>query len=142
EIASLTSMPRMTVADDEQGIESISWDYDRGKPIDQVTVQAWAKDWQAPPRAGAVLEQQGPADGEYFVTDIDADLGKQNSLCDITLKRPAAPLPEPASSDAAGGTRSKRVPARGGTNGKAQPVFDRINQLNAWHIPYRMGGGH
>lgn len=116
----LSSKIRMNVADDADGIESITYDYLVGKKQDQVTVSCRAKQWAAPPGSVARIHGQGPVDGRYIVSSIDSNLLTPSDLVQITLKRPQEPLPEPApetSTKTVGGISSGRTGASGGPAG-------------------------
>jgi cell wall-associated NlpC family hydrolase len=145
EPAAFASMPRMTVAEGAPGIESIDdWDYDLGKPITELTVHAFADAWEAPPGTAVDVEDQGPADGQYIVSDISTTLRRRNSLCDITLKRPTFDIGTDTSSGSGGATSSsgtrRRVPGR--DNDPVSRMIAEVDRIDKLHLPYKWGGSH
>lgn len=94
EPALLDSQVRMRVWRGADGIQAITFDYDTGKVVTEVRVTANVAAWAAPPGTVAALHGKGPADGLYIVSNIRTTLGRPQA--DITLKKPVAPLPEPA----------------------------------------------
>ena len=92
----LDSVMRMVVSDSTPGIEDTRFDYDIGKEVTEMTVTARAREWAAPPGSVAQVRRHGPANGKYIVHRIESPLRRRNSLCEITLRRPMEPLPEPA----------------------------------------------
>ncbi len=139
----LAAMQRFAISDSSPGIEDTSFDYDVGKPVNEIVVQARAKLWTAPPGTCGVVSRHGPADGRYIVASISAPLSSENSLCEITLKRPTKQLPEPAPK-----TRSARfgTPFQQGSANDAPLSITRmiafIDAVEAHRYPYKWGGGH
>lgn len=103
----LESRVSMRVNDDAPGIDEITFDWDHGKKVDEVTVVGRARTWAAPPGTVAMVEGQGPADGRYIVSSIRSPLAIRRGTglaakglgpadVEVTLNRPQKPLPEPA----------------------------------------------
>lgn len=140
----LQSKRRALISPSAPGVEDISLDYDSGKPITEITVSARARAWGAPPGTAAEVEGCGPANGIFIVSKISAPLRRANSLCDITLKRPSDPLPEPApkAKKAKGGKRQVRSASAGAQDDFAGRVKQAIDRIEALHLSYRWGGGH
>ena len=91
----LRSHRRMRVSDVAPGIIDTTFDYDVGKEVTQVTVEALAKTWAAPPGSVASVSRHGPADGLYLVEEIESKPSGRKGIVNVTLKRPTEPLPEP-----------------------------------------------
>jgi hypothetical protein len=91
----LRSHRRMNVSDSAPGIIDTTFDYDLGKEVTQVTVEALAKTWAAPPGSVASVTHHGPADGLYLVEEIETKPSGRKGIANITLKKPTEPLPEP-----------------------------------------------
>lgn len=92
----LRSSHRMRVSDVAPGIVDTSFDYDVGKEVTEVTVEAQAKTWAAPPGTLAAVSRHGPADGLYLVEQIESKPSSREEIVNITLRKPTEPLPEPA----------------------------------------------
>lgn len=109
----LSSRVRMRIRDDAPGLDPVSFDYDSGQPVNEVTVTGRARFWAAPPGTIVTLEGRGPADGRYLVNEISSSLfGPEFSA---TLRRVSKPLPEPEPEEASGSDGSRSVPKKGGT---------------------------
>lgn len=90
----LSAKIEMRVSDEAPGIDDISWDWDMGKKVAEISVTGRAKAWAAGPGTVADVNDQGPANGRYIVSNIQSNLFDDNVT--VTLKRPTKPLPEPA----------------------------------------------
>lgn len=113
----LDSVQRMVVSDSEPGIEDTSFDYDVGKEVTELRVRCRARQWAAPPGSVAEVRRHGPANGRYLVHRIEAPLRRRNTLCDIILRRPTEPLPEPTPE-----RETISTPFGGGTTGALRGV--------------------
>jgi hypothetical protein len=96
ELDLLRSRLRMVIGDSTPGVEDTAPKFDEGKPVTEFRVQVRARSWAAPPGSVAQVKQHGPCNGLWIVSKIESRLRKKNSVCDVTLKRPTKPLPEPA----------------------------------------------
>ena len=90
-----------------KGIDDVSFNWDGNKRNTEVTIEAYMKDWAAPP--GSVIRlgsDFGPVQGRYIVSTIDKNLDEPTGT--IVCKRPMKELPEPAPETVAktGGRRS------------------------------------
>jgi cell wall-associated NlpC family hydrolase len=126
EIELIRGEVRLAIDQDTEGIETVDFEYDTGMPVTEVTVTARVKKWGVPPGAVVTVAGYGPASfgsgdappkdkkapaiasavkaathegkGRYLVTSIESPLGgdTESRLATVTLKKPTAPLPEPA----------------------------------------------
>jgi hypothetical protein len=94
ELDLLDSRVEMRIDADTHGIDAVDFDFDTGKPANEVTLSGRAKTWQASPGCAAYIGGHGPANGRYIVSTIQTTLHSTEAT--VTLKRPTPPLPEPA----------------------------------------------
>lgn len=95
----LLSRLRLGVNDATPGVLDTSFDYDLGKTNTEITIEAYAKAWAAPPGAAINVDRHGPGDGIYIVDNIESTLASERGgVVTITAKRPTKALPEPAPS--------------------------------------------
>jgi len=137
----LRSSHRMRVSDVAPGIIDTSFDYDVGKDVTEVTVEALAKTWAAPPGTVAAVSRHGPANGLYLVEQIESKPSSRKEVANITLRKPTEPLPEPAPSAKSGSV------GLGGSGGgawppKVQAIVNYIDRASAASTDYEWGGGH
>lgn len=98
-----------------RGINDVSFNWDGNKRDTEITIEAWMKDWAAPPGSVVRLGSDwGPAQGRYIVSTIEKDLAEPTGT--IVCKRPMKELPEPAAETV---TKSSRKGAGGLTGGNA-----------------------
>lgn len=107
----LDAKVQMPVNDDAPGIDTIDFDWDMGKKVQEVTVTGRANAWAAPPGTVAVVAGQGPANGRYIVSRIESNLFDEDVT--VTLKSPTKPLPEPAP-ETKTVSHTKHFPSSGG----------------------------
>lgn len=99
------SRPRMRVSEQATGVDWIDFDIVMGrKPsrdqarnasVQEMQVSCRLDAWAAPPGSVVIVEDMGPGDGRWLVTQIRWDLfGLAGAL--VTLKKPIRELPEPA----------------------------------------------
>lgn len=143
----LASKRRMVITPDTPGLEDFRFDYDRGKPITEVTVSIRARALGLPPGTSAEIEGMGPADGRYIASKIAAPLRKANSLCDVTLTTPTVPLPEPILEANKKSKKGGKTSIGGGSSSGGLPdqvvrMKKEIDRIDALHLPYLFGGGH
>lgn len=86
--------PRMTINEDDEGIDSIDFDWDVHKRNNEATVTCQADRWFAPQGSVVVLEKSGPANGRWLVWQIERDLFSPDTT--ITLKKAQKAKKEPA----------------------------------------------
>lgn len=133
--ALLASQPRMTLSEATPGVKSIDYDIDKGKRVEQITVQARATRWSAPPGTVVMVEDMGPADDRWVVTEHSRPIYSREA--EITLKRPGKSAKEPAAA-------RTTVNLGGGTTGlKAlDAAYAKAKAIQKKHYPYVYGGGH
>lgn len=136
------SHTRLLISDSTPGVLDTTIKGDEGKPHEEVTVEALASIWAAPPGTVAELSNHGPADGPYLVDRIEAPLVRRDAPLTVTLKRPTKPKAEPANptrTRKVGGSVSSSLapPAAPPAIGK---MIARMVELNG--TPYVWGGGH
>lgn len=90
-----TSRPIGTFSEASPGVEHINFSYDIGKNLSQATINCHAAKWQIDPGAVVMLEDCGPADGRWIVSEISRSLF--DTQAEISLVKPTRPLPEPQS---------------------------------------------
>ncbi len=86
--------PIMNITESSQGVDYISFDYDRGKKYAQVTLSVRIGRWQAPPGSIVILQDVGPINGKWLVSDFRRSLFDKTA--EVTLKKPLPELPEPS----------------------------------------------
>jgi hypothetical protein len=142
EPALLESRVRMRIDDDTPGLTlGPDFDYDPGRRVNEVRLSAYTRAWAAPPGTVVLVDGLGPADGRYIVSTIKSNLSARDD-CEITLKRPSPPLPEPAAE-----TKSKTVSSEGSSGGGSNPealqkMIDEADRITKLGVGYVYGGGH
>jgi cell wall-associated NlpC family hydrolase len=142
----LRSTLRMTIRDYAPGVQDTQLKYDEGKEVQEITVEARATAWEAPPGSVVNVLDHGPGDGIYIVEKIEAPLARRNSLCKITLNRPTVPLLEPAAQ-----TSTKSIGGFSGSTGNSSQtpsgapaaidaMLAEMEKLTG--TPYLYGAGH
>jgi murein DD-endopeptidase MepM/ murein hydrolase activator NlpD len=84
--------PIMTISESSAGIDSISFDYDNNKKNATVTVKARIGRWLAQPGAVVRIQNEGPINGKWLVTEFERSLFDLTAT--IILKKPLPELPE------------------------------------------------
>jgi cell wall-associated NlpC family hydrolase len=138
----LRSKSRNVISDQTPGVTDIRFDYDKGKPVDEVTVSAWTRSWGTPPGTVIELERHGPANGRYIVGEIRSTLRHRNSIAEITLRRPEAATAR-AKKEKTKGKKSKSVRrSAGSTNDQVARMAAEIDRIDKLRLNYQWGGGH
>lgn len=88
------SEPRMILSEDDDGVDSIDFDVDSGKKVQEVRIPCRTSMWEAPPGTVIKVEGCGPANGRYIVATVSRSLFSTSSL--ITAKKPTKAKKEPA----------------------------------------------
>lgn len=88
----------MRIDESSDGIYSIDYSWDQGKPITEVTVKGECRGWAAPPGTLVVIKKgfglSEISDERFIVSSIRTS--PFSNQFDATLKRPTNPKPEPA----------------------------------------------
>lgn len=140
--------PRFVFQTGKQGVMAISFSNDSRRNAAECTVTAVAKRWSVLPGDVVTVAGQGPANGAWLVSNVRRSL--TSATTDITLKRPAPVLPEPAPQTSStsvnvGGMGS--VPTLSGYNAKGAPnqaarAYYFADIMSRWNLPYLYGGLH
>ena len=85
--------PIMVVDEKSPGVDSISFDYDRGKKSATVTLKVRVGRWLAQPGAVVQLAHMGPVNGKWLVAEFSRSLFDLTAT--VTLQKPMPELPEP-----------------------------------------------
>lgn len=137
--------PRFAFAAGARGVLTIDWSADSRRNASEATVTALAKRWQVLPGDLVTVAGQGPADGNWLVSDTRRTLSDDTTT--ITLKRPAPKLPEPApqtttTTTKVGGFNVSRLHPTsigGGSSGQQRTptaLYEACALMSSWHIPY------
>jgi hypothetical protein len=138
----LRSSHRMRVSDVAPGIIDTSFDYDVGKEVTEVIVEALAKTWAAPPGTVAAVSRHGPANGLYLVEQIESKPSSHKDVVNVTLRKPTEPLPEPAPQSKSGSVSFGGGSGSGVWPPKVQAIVNYIDRASAASTSYEWGGGH
>lgn len=139
----LRAPTRMRVSDVAPGIIDTTFDYDIGKEVTEVTVEALAKTWAAPPGTVAAVSRHGPANGLYLVEQIESKPSSHKEVANVTLRRPTKPLPEPAPSAKSGSVSLGGTgESAGGVPPKVATIIATIDAFDRAKTAYLWGGGH
>jgi hypothetical protein len=154
----MTSRTRLTVNQTTPGVEDVDFEWNitskKDVPPSEITITARADRWGVPPGALIEVEEYGPANGWWLISNIKR--GLFDPICTITCKQPtnpkAEPAPEEASSSSDGGSTEtvSGSKARLNSDGTVTPPADApekvqavIRAANAIHTkPYSYGAGH
>jgi cell wall-associated NlpC family hydrolase len=146
------------------GIEDVDFDFNGNKPITTATVYAYAQEWSVPPGGVVTLSGYGPASrgfgdaplrkgqkaavssarkastgegrGRYLVESIEGALtgDAEARLLTIKIRKPTAPLPEPANETTSTSSGDEETDAGG--NATAQRVLEfcegEVGKPYAW----------
>lgn len=113
---------RISEADD--GIISIRWDQDDHKRVNEATVTADMDRWPAPIGSVVVLDNEGPANGRWLVTEIRKSLFDWTGT--IELEKPTEPKPEPAPTSATKTTTTTEVDGKDIEGYTPKEIIDKI----------------
>ncbi len=93
-----TPMFRIT-ENSEDGVDNIDFDFDIGKKVASLSIDARAARWQVPVGALVEVYGMGPANGKWLVTSLSRSLFSLNVNITLTKARPVLPEPRPDESD-------------------------------------------
>lgn len=100
---------------DYDGVERVSFNWDHGKKINEMTVSVRMDRWVCPVGTVVVFDEGGPARGRWLVTNIRRSMFDE--LGEITLKKPMRERAEPVKL----GTRDPGADGSGG-GGSGGPI--------------------
>jgi hypothetical protein len=135
----VTSVPYDTISESTDGIDTIDYDIDTGKSVNEVTVTAHFDRWQSPPGVCIVVENSGPADGRWVVYQVERPLFSNTGT--ITLHLPSAALPEPSPSISSVTLKGTAYVAASGNPG-VDKCYAKAKEIDGKHYPYVYAGGH
>jgi cell wall-associated NlpC family hydrolase len=95
----LLNQPGITISEATDGIDSIDFDVDRGRPTATVTIACRADRWQVQPGEPVTTTDLGPGDDTYLCSQINRSLTSKTASVALTKKQKT--LPEPGSSSGA-----------------------------------------
>jgi hypothetical protein len=78
----------------EDGVESVSFTWDRGRPVNEMLLRVRMERWVCPIGTVVIFDEGGPAQGRWLVTNIRRSVF--NELGEITLRKPMNEKSEPA----------------------------------------------
>lgn len=87
------SKPRFLLAEDDPAVIYIDGDWDQGKKASTLEVTANIKRWMAPPGTVCLVEELGPFNGRWLVTNVQRPLFSSEGR--ITLSKPVREKAEP-----------------------------------------------
>jgi murein DD-endopeptidase MepM/ murein hydrolase activator NlpD len=131
---------RAEISEETEGIDSIDFDWDVGKPIAQCSVAARAKRWDFPPGSAIKVMGCGPADGAWIVSTIDRSAFQLTATITLTRARPV--LPEPDNPPVAADTSASLTDGGEGAPGGAGAGVGKVTTTQAvstkgWIWPVR-----
>jgi hypothetical protein len=136
------SIPYDTISESTDGIDTINYAIDTGKVVTECTVTAHLGRWQAPPGVCVVVEDSGPANGRWIVSQVERPLF--SNVGTITLHLPQPALPEPAPSTTRVTIKGDMVGSKvaGSGNKQIDQVYAKAVEISKKGYPYVFAGGH
>lgn len=141
-----TQAPRFVFTSTTPGVLSIKFEADARRNAAEATVTALARRWAAAPGDMCKILGQGPGDGLWLVSGVRRTLGDPST--EISLKRPAPMLLEPANSTTSqttvGGLNADGLSpgaiggAAVGGSATAQKIYNAAKAMSDMNIPYRI----
>jgi len=92
----IKQQPLLTLDEYDDGIVDVSGDYHTNKKAGTLTVTARAGRWAAPPGSVVIIENMGPYNGRWLVSQYDRGMFDLNVTITLNKKNPALPEPNPA----------------------------------------------
>jgi hypothetical protein len=141
DVTLINSIPFDTISEQTEGIDTIDYDIDTGKKVNECTVTAHFDRWQSPPGVVVVVENSGPADGRWLVWQVERPLF--SNVGTITLHLPQPPLQEPAASTTSitiQGDAKHGVSNSG--NKQVDQTYAAAVKISDKGYPYVYAGGH
>jgi hypothetical protein len=126
----------------ENGVESVSFGWDRGKKLNNMIIRVRMKKWFAPIGTVVIFDEGGPARGRWLVTNIRRSMF--DTLGEVTLSKPINEKKEPAhemgSRPKDGGDTNPSTPAD--HDGTPKDIIDNVVIPIAQRIgTFQAGGG-
>ena len=91
----IKQQPLLTLNEYDDGIVDVSGDYHTNKKAGTLTITARAGRWAAPPGSVVVVENMGPYNGRWLVSQYDRSMFDLNVTITLNKKNPALPEPNP-----------------------------------------------
>jgi hypothetical protein len=110
------------------GVESVNFEWDRGKKFTEMTLQVRMDRWVCPIGTTVMFDEGGPAEGKWLVTNIRRSMFDE--LGEITLSKPIKEKNEPIEKT------TKNVATGGGAGGSTGNVPDTMD----WAYPLEVRG--
>lgn len=102
------------VSEDDEGVDTIDFDYDGGKRASSATIYCWASRWASRPGEPVRLRRMGAlGSGVWLVESIRRSLFSQQTTVTLTRKTPELPEPTAASETTGGVLGGLGAPASG-----------------------------
>lgn len=127
----------LVVSPTSQGVVSMPFSYNRGKKVQQVTLNIYADNWTGIPGDHVIVNNLGPANGDYLVATARRSLF--NPQVEVTLKAATRPLPEPAADTT---SVSHSTAALGALSNHILNAYKKAKAISSHHYSYSWGGGH
>jgi len=126
--------PIMNITESSKGIDSISFDYDRGKKLGLVTIKCRVGRWIAQPGDVIQIQNCGPINGKWLVNEYERSLFDLTAT--IVVKKPLPRLPEPKDEGvgAPPSTTTPIPPTPGGGTQPQPPVVSTTSIVLPPHI--------
>jgi hypothetical protein len=128
---------KLVVGPTDRGVISMPFSYDRGKRVQQVTLNAYAAWWAGAPGDHVIVRALGPASGSYLVASSRRSLFRPQ--VEVTLKAPTRPLPEPAADTV---DQQHKAPSLGALSNHILNAYKKAKAISKKHYEYSWGGGH
>jgi len=111
----LKQAPLTLLTEFQDGITDISGDYDNQKKSATLTIQARVGKWAVPPGSLVTVENMGPWNGRWIVSEFDRSLFDLNATISLTKSSPALPE-EFGGNENDFGNRTQWLPGGGGSS--------------------------
>jgi hypothetical protein len=129
--------PRFAFSQGARGVLTINFDADSRRSASEMTVVALAKRWSVLPGDVVTVAGEGPGDGLWLVHGTRRTLWDDTT--EITLKRPAPKLLEPANTTTTvtvGGASTGSLPDLANVPDEVAKVYGAAKEMSDMNIPY------
>jgi hypothetical protein len=136
----IKQQPAFTMNEWTEGIISVDGNFYEHKDSATLTVTADVGRWKVPPGALVIVQEMGPWDGRWLVSEYDRSLFNTQASITLTRERPALPEPNPKGGNKTDVNPSwvpKAAPATGtgiaeqGTSSIASPPTYQVDNLES-----------